>query len=60
VQQLVGGRWSSEVLFGDRASEVIHFEHSAPTAIAVTAINRYGLQSAPAVYLTNMLSERNH
>ena len=47
VQFRYGGKWQSQILPYDRTSVATN---QMPEAVAVTAVNRYGLESPPAVF----------
>lgn len=49
LQKRVGTTWRTEILPGDKSSVGISIGNSVPDAIAVTAVNRLGTLSAPAV-----------
>lgn len=49
LQKLVGAEWDTEILHGGQNSSIISISGVAPTAVAVTAVNRVGTLGLPAV-----------
>jgi hypothetical protein len=54
VQKKINGHWTTEILPGSHAKEILikDQESSRPEAIALSAVNRYGGMSEPAVFNT--------
>jgi hypothetical protein len=48
VQKKIDGKWAAEILPEDKTSETV--KANSLQAVAVTAVNRYGNISPPAVY----------
>ncbi|HEX3720273.1 MAG TPA: family 10 glycosylhydrolase [Verrucomicrobiae bacterium] len=48
VQKKIGGKWTAEILPEEKTSETIKAD--SLESVAVTAINRYGNTSVPAIY----------